>query len=309
MNCAVINPGLFMSADEILNMAVMTKVPVMIVEGPDDIPIYERIVQSEDLEFDVYASQTILTQRPGCDGVIEHVKLIREVCPDMDIEKYIVGVVDRDARVYRNEVPEDPAIFVLDFYSIESYFLNRDTVKGLILKVTRATNKLVRDEDCNNLFERIKQQLFSFYYVGLEALRKAIDPNYNACLGYSWSSKSIRRRGLDQELNNKSASLDLFADSLGVSDSWADLLRICKGKWLLEYFSELLYYEIKGLPDMCDAGEVQKCQCCASGSNANCLYGNAAFFSDDLLYEGAFGFVESDSFQRIRNRFKEMVVH
>ncbi|MBK5516705.1 DUF4435 domain-containing protein [Pseudomonas sp. TH10] len=134
------------SADELLNLAIMTKIPILIVEGIDDVPIYERISISINVECDIYASETLHGGREGCNGVIDNIRDIRLVSSDIPVEKHILGIIDKDARYYRKEMPEDPAIFPLNYYSIESHYINSCSIRYLIPRFTNATLKLTKDE-------------------------------------------------------------------------------------------------------------------------------------------------------------------
>lgn len=303
------SPGMSFTADELLNLSIMTKSAILILEGSDDVPIYERLAESINLDCEIYASQNILSGREGCGGVIENIRSIREVSGSIGVEKYVLGVIDRDARYYRNEIPSDPAIFVLNYYSIESHFVDACSIKYLIPRVTRATNRLIREDDCVNVYERIKSKLMFLYLLSLEALKNACIVGYNSGYGYKAPIKSILNMQLHLTDAEKESNLRDFGFEHGLHEDWDSLLKICKGKWVHELYSDYLHEEIKNLPTKCSAGEVSKCQFCLNGDSNKCLYKNTAFISSDILRQQSFLNTEVYQLQYIKDRMLAMVRH
>ena len=62
--------------DEILNEAIMTGVPSIIVEGIDDVPIYSKISKGLPFNVEVYAVENISGYTEGCEQVISAIKNI-----------------------------------------------------------------------------------------------------------------------------------------------------------------------------------------------------------------------------------------
>lgn len=277
--------GMVFDATELLNLAIMSKRSILIVEGIDDVPIYERLAKSVEAECDVYASESLCNTREGCDGVIANIKDIREVAEDIPIERYVLGVIDRDARFYRGEMPADPAIFALKYYSIESHFVNSCSTAYLIPRVTRATDRLVTDNFIQSIHNSIIPNLQFLYYVSLEALRNACEKEYIAEFGYKKSIKAITNANLHERALNKKDDLDQFAKRLNLESSLETLLKICKGKWIFETYGDRLHDAIKQLPNQCKRSEITQCQFCAKGNHDSkkCLYRNPAFISSDIL--------------------------
>lgn len=279
------NSAMSFSADELLNLAIMTKVPVVIVEGVDDVPIYERISTSSGVTCDVYASENLCRIREGCEGVIKNIAEIREVSQNIAVENYVIGILDRDARFYRGEMPTDPAIFALNYYSIESHYVNQCSIRYLATQFTRATNRLITDDLVQEIYNSIVGRLDFLYYVSLEALRNACERDYVASFGYSETIRAIIGRGLIQPLDDKKEDLDIFAERLGLTKSMVTLLEICKGKWIVEIFSDHLAELLKELPARCISSSIPQCQSCAAGNleSKKCMYKCTSFFSADIL--------------------------
>lgn len=294
------------SADELLNLAIMSKIPVLIVEGVDDIPIYERISMTVGVECDVYASETLAGKREGCTGVISNIADIRNVSQSIPVENFVLGIIDRDVRFYRNEMPDDPAVFPLNYYSIESHYINKCSVEYLIPRFTKATKKLVRPEMAETIYRSICSELSFLYYVSLEALRNACDQQYQAEFGYSKTIKSIINQGLHEKIMAKKSDLDDFAESLGLSLSMDTILKICKGKWISEVYSDLLYEAIKQLPANCLDSKIPQCQACGNNEPQKCLYKNTSFFSADILINQAFLNTDTLSLGYIKDRITNL---
>ncbi|HCF4144664.1 DUF4435 domain-containing protein [Pseudomonas aeruginosa] len=297
------NPMAF-SADELLNLAIMTKIPVVIVEGVDDVPVYERISGSSGIMCDIYASENLCRVREGCEGVIKNICDIRAISDDIVVENHIIGILDRDARFYRNEMPADPAIFTLNYYSIESHYVNECSIRYLVSQFTKATSRLVTDSLVKEIYDSIVTRLEFLHYVSLEALLNACDRDYKAAFGYSDTIKSIVGRGLVPALEEKRVELDEFANRLGLTKSMETLLKICKGKWIVEIFSDHLLELIKELPDHCAASKIPQCQSCATGNSESkkCMYKHTSFFSADILKMQSFTNTNVVSLNYIKER-------
>jgi len=294
------------TADELLNLAIMTKVPVLIVEGVDDIPIYERISMAASVNCDVYASETLAGGLEGCTGVINNIAEIRNISGNIPIENFVIGIIDRDVRFYRNEIPDDPAVFALDYYSIESHYISACSIEYLVPRFTKATKKLIKPETADNIYQSLCSGLSFLYYVSLEALRNACELDYVGEFGYSMSIKAILNKNLDKKLLEKQTILDVFAKSLGLSFSMDTLLKICKGKWIIEIYSDLLYEAIKNLPASCMDATIPQCQSCSNNEPNKCLYKKTSFVSADILMNQAYLNTDAASLNYIKDRIIQL---
>jgi hypothetical protein len=299
--------GLTFEADELLNSAIMNKLPVIIVEGCDDIPIYERLALDMGRDCEVYASENILSGKAGCTGVLEHLSTIRDNSEGMDISPFVLGVIDRDARFYRGEIPSDDALLILEFYSIETHFVSAEAVRYLIERTTRATGHLTSEADATVIFDSIKSELEKLRVYSLEALRKACDQGYEARFGYGDKVRKILRSGHEQDLQNKEADLEAFGAAIGVGHGWGGLLAICKGKWLLEVFIDEFKTQIALLPQFCADSLISQCQSCLRQVHKNCLYKMTANFDVTHLQQMLMQDVSQPSFDYIRARFEGLV--
>jgi hypothetical protein len=303
---SVLPESLSYKAVELLNLAIMTKVPVLIVEGRDDIAIYQRLAESVGRRCSVFASENLVAS-PGCVGVIRNISEIRERSGMMDITPYVLGIIDRDARYYRKEIFEDDALLILHYYSIESHFVSKEAVRYIAEKTTRITGELLSEESCELIFNEIKSDLDVLYLCSLEALKNACDRNYDAELGYSEKIRSIIKQGKPDRLIAKEQELAAFADSIGVDKSWESILTICKGKWVFQVFIDTLISKLASLPEMCKTNAVAKCQYCVREVYQNCMYALTANFSSSHMEQILLQDVQQPSLSYIKNRFQSMV--
>ena len=295
------------TADELLNLAIMTRKPVLIVEGWDDVPVYTRIAREVEVRCTVYASEALEEEKSGCVGVITNIRKIREVAANFPVEKHILGIIDRDTRAYRNEIPDDSAIMTLAYNSIESHYVNSDTVKFILPKFTRADLELIGSDICEEICARIFEEFDFLYYVSLEALKHACDPDYNALFGYKQSITAITKQNLHQSVLNKKESLDAFASNHGLNYTIDTLLMICKGKWLAETFFDLLHKRLHDLPSLCSEGKIPQCQLCKFGSKQHkCLYSKIVSYTPGNLFANALQNEKLSTLNYIGSRFREL---
>lgn len=265
--------NLALEADEILNEAIISETPILIVEGIDDIQVYEDISENAGKKVEVYAVENIGNLSEGCRGVIDCIRTVRESSEELEIEPYILGIIDRDARFYRNEIPSDNAILLLNWYSMESHFITMEATRLVIKTLTRAPSNLLDDSLISTIHEDIKGKLINLFLISLEALRNACEEHYDAALGYSYSLEEIRGRKLDKTiLDNKSDDLIAYASSMNIDLDWENLLRICKGKWLFFDYCQELKKKANELKLLCEASLIAQCQFCINESYDKCLY-------------------------------------
>ena len=124
-------------ADELLNLAIMSKTPYVIVEGVDDIHIYEEIAKSAQVLCEVYSVEMLEGLVGGNDGVIQAMESIESLnMPEgKSAKEFILGIIDCDARYYRGEMPVLESVLSLSVYSIESHFVSKFSIKPSIEKV------------------------------------------------------------------------------------------------------------------------------------------------------------------------------
>lgn len=292
--------------DEILNLAIMSKTPCVIVEGVDDVHIYETIAKSGNTTCDIYSVEMIEGLSGGNDGVIEAMQVIDSLSmpAEKKAEQFIMGIIDRDARFYRNEIPNLPSIFCLDFYSIESHFVSKYAIRPAVDRLTRISSS---DEiDVDSIYLIVNENIFDVYYFSLEALKNSMNPNYQAVVGFSSSIGRRKDGNTASALQSRKNDLDAFATTQSLNPNIESLRKFVKGKWLLTAFAEELFKEIEQLVERCKEIKIKQCRMCELDSEAPCLYQLRGGLSKNSLYSIIQDFIEIPDFDYIRNAFKEI---
>ena len=265
--------GYFYEIDELLNEAIITGVPVILVEGIDDISIYDEISTKVPFDVEVYAIENIEGFTEGCGQVISAIEELNTLSNDTHtLSNHILGIIDKDVRDYRYEIPEVEPLLVLNYYSIESHFVSEKIISNILSLSTKTNRDLVSDELCHLLMNEIETKLLDLYYFSLEALRNSIDPSYEASFSYSYAPGRIRDPQTRKNVLDKQYDLDAFAASLGLSPCIDSLKCISKGKWLIDIFSQALLNSIDGLQEKCAESSIETCKSCISEAFDKCLY-------------------------------------
>lgn len=294
--------------DEILNLAIMSKTPHVILEGVDDIRIYEAIAESASTTCEFYSVEMIDGLAGGNDGVIQAMEAINSLNlpAGKRAEHFVMGVIDRDARFYRNEVPNLPSIFSLKFYSIESHFVSIFAIKPSINRLTRISSS---DEiDSERIYSKINRSLLDVYYFSLEALKNSLTPGYQTVVGFS-SSIGRRKDGTTiSELQFKKDDLDVFASTLSLAPNIESMRKFSKGKWLLTAFVEELFKEIERLVADCKQMAIKQCRMCELDGAAPCLYQLRGGLNKNSLYSIVQDFIDIPDFDYIKDKLKAINV-
>ncbi|RIX43492.1 MAG: DUF4435 domain-containing protein [Rhodocyclales bacterium GT-UBC] len=290
--------------DEILNLAIMSKTPYIIVEGVDDIHIYEAIAKSANTICEIYAVDMIEGLAGGNDGVIEAMQIVEALNLPAGklVEQFMMGIIDRDARFYRNEIPNSPSIFSLSYYSIESHFVSKFTIKPTIDQLTRIS---VLDEiDIDSIYIEIGRRLFDAYYFSLDALKNAVDPTYQSIIGYSSNIGRRKDANTVSKLQARKHDLDIFAVVHNISSSVESMRKFVKGKWLLTAFVEEMFVEIEGLVKKCKGSAIKQCRMCELDNAAPCLYQLRGGVTKNSTYSTIQDFVHIPDFDYLREALK-----
>lgn len=307
MSGAVVIPAdLQLQASELLQAAIMGDMPLVIVEGYDDVRLYEEFAKQSEIECDVMASENILTCKEGCEGVISNIDAIESVAGHTDISKHVVGIIDRDARFFRNEMPQSKALLILNLYSIESHFVGEETVRRILTSVLNASDSQIESLDISKIYGEIVERLMGVYEVSLEALKKACVRGYAAEAGYADKIRSVFQSGAYTRIMQKQEELNAYATSLNIQRTWQDLTVICKGKWLLDLFCDHLHEYISQLPHLCASNKISQCQFCTAGTSKKCLYRWRENYNSGHLRGMARGYVDLPDFTYIRGRLETL---
>jgi len=260
--------------EEIVIEALMCGEPSVIVEGLDDIKFYDNVINKIGYHANVQAIETIEGYGEGCGAVIQAIKDIQQLLErDKRLELYILGIIDRDARYYRSEVPNLKSLFVLKYYSYESHLVTKSTIRKQIALMTKVNNDMITEDTIEKLFSDFQEGLHQLYYFSLEALKTSCDANYVGCVTYSMKAGNVcGYNAIDylwQQIGAKVTELDRFANDFGIGKT--DFKYIIKGKWLLFAWCDFIIRKSKQFHSCC-GDTIPECQMCKSGKNDKCLW-------------------------------------
>ena len=278
----------FKTIGQIIARARLEKRPLVVVEGKDDVPIYEQIAKKVNKSVFVRAIETIPNYSPGCFHVKKFIKDAQsEINKASENEKYIIGIIDRDASFFRNEIEEMKGLFVLKAYSHESHFVTKPNLEYALHNLL-SSNFGINDNIIDFIFANYDNSVTEYYYYSLEALKNACDETYEAEIGYAHTYGHINNlNDLREKIDNKKNELDNFALEIGVFIQ--NPISIIKGKWLLDLFIDKTYESILELSNFCSSNNLikgqQRCSYCQSNKPDMCSWKPKKHHTD-IMYRG-----------------------
>lgn len=275
-----------MTIEELYNEAIMMDQAIVIVEGRDDIKFYTKLSYDMGKQIEVIAVENISGYNAGCQGVIKLIESIQdEIKKHQDGEKYILGIIDRDARFYRNEIPKLKCLFILKYYSFESHLANSKCLSKIIPKLCDITPNMIDDKLIGFLEKDLSDRFNELFYISLEALKNACEDEYESL--FSYNQEAGRVFGKDNlnmylpKLELKKKELDEFAENYKIELS--DLKKIAKGKWYIHIYSQSVFNNMKELTQQCKQNHIHQCQYCKNGIYDKCMYKLNTKFQRDHL--------------------------
>ncbi len=299
---------------DLLNVAIITDTPFVLVEGKDDPQIYYRIAQEINKKIEVYPINTIEEYSSGCDNVVKAIfKLQPKFEERPDNINRLVCIIDRDVKPYRElgefeiDYTQLKGLFILRYYSIETYFATKRNAGKIIEKLTYIPAEMID----NDLLQFVEKDFISFnpilYLVSLEALKNACTKNYATIVGYEDDSikDSNRIMFLYSQIETKRYELELFATQKGVCID--DIKKICKGKWYLYHYVNKLNDKIKTLQTHCQNNHIKQCKSCEVQHYEDCYYKYKTGYQPIGLYNDIFEYVDTEECDDIIRRLNQLI--
>jgi len=291
---------------ELLDEAVREKCPFLLVEGKDDPQIYARIAEKAGKEVKIFPVNMVEDYTSGCDNVI---KAIDKLQPKFDErpenEHLVLGIIDRDSRPYR-PLQEDEidyrtlkSLFILKYYSIETYFATRNNLKKLIEKLTYLSANQITDEILDFVEDNFQNYTNSLYFISLEALKYQCSEDYSAQVQYGHHVKDKNRiDNLYEQLESQKVDLESFAESKNIEIH--DLKLICKGKWYLAIYICTTNHQIKSLVQQCkdENAVIPKCAVCEIDTES-CQYKYKGGYQTSGLENDILEYIDEEECQDI----------
>jgi hypothetical protein len=254
--------------------AFMTKKPLVIVEGKDDLGIYINLINGKSSKYNVKPIEYFKGCDSGCSAIEKKITYINQKYEEgHSVYKYFKGIVDSDAKPFRNEIDERAGILYLNSYSFENSFVTDKSIIYIIQLLTSITHEESTRSLSDKMMELINTQLLEFYYITLEALKNAVVENYDSLLGFSDGyERFLYDKTKSDLLERKRKELDLFAHKYALSDKCImDMKSYCKGKWHLSFFLKSILNFMSELHLAC-GNELVQCPLCEIGEKEKCLY-------------------------------------
>ncbi|MBD3795989.1 MAG: DUF4435 domain-containing protein [Epsilonproteobacteria bacterium] len=280
------------------------KKPYIIVEGKDDIQFYENIVESIGRDY-IVKPVGRYKDTSNCTAVIEWMEELDEVLDKDEHRQYFLGIIDGDARKYRDDFPtENNLLYILQYYSWESYFIGQEVVAHSIKNFLK-TRRLLTEDLIGYLYSNyIEPHLFNeLWLCGLKRLQDSEDKECN-------QENSINRLDRDHQfietLRNLESDLSLFATESGIERSHETLLEITKGKWALNFFVKKYLQALKKLPSLCKDGEIKSCDYCEEQNFENCLYNLKANYREEHIRADIINLTHLTALAPIKERLQQL---
>lgn len=299
--------GMEFNLNEIYIQSIMTKIPTVIVEGVDDVPVYDSICSDLEFKLNVIAVENIESFEAGCGGVVSAANQLKDINDNKHNPKnWVIGIIDKDVKDFREEIPENNMIFTLNQYSMESHFVCKEIVDRLIPIATRATKELRDSGVSDYLMTRVSEAIDQLYLYSLDALKGAINPEYTSVFKYSYNYGRIKDITIKGEVLLRRQELLEFADSLGLVQCISDLKKISRGKWLLNLFCEELEKSFKSLHEACGSHSIKTCQFCMNEAKEKCLYKIRDGITNNTIKAIAFQNTDVSELDYIRHRLSDL---
>lgn len=263
---------------EILDIAFREEMPTIVVEGDDDRQVYTKIAEKAAKKVEIYPVEWIEgldKERGNCGMIIEAMQQLQpKLVRFAENRRWILGIIDADARDFRPISPKFPDeanfrsllnLLVLKYYSLETYFANVENLRKLFTFMSYTLESEIGEEMLQFIAENHENDAEFYYYLSLEALKKANEETYVSVENISYGGKEhfdkTDKQRILPKLQAKQADLDEFAAQKNISIS--HLKQICKGKWYLWNYVYRAVFQVDKLIRVCENyAHLPKCANC-----------------------------------------------
>ncbi|WP_422840742.1 hypothetical protein [Aeromonas veronii] len=288
--------------------AVMTKKPLIIVEGKDDLSIYHDLLNSNARNFNIKPIECFKDCSPGCKEIEDQVSEInKKYDSGHKIYSFFRGIVDRDAKKFRNELHNKNGLIYLRSYSFENSFVTRKSILSTVKLLTSVSNEQLTLKITDKMLEQINNQFIDFYYICLEAFKNAVVNDYEGLVGFSQGyERLLHDKEMKKSLELRKPDLDLFARENGItSDCIINMKDYCKGKWHLKYFLSSIQNFINVLQDCCGK-QIPICPYCEVNNYDRCLYKPSINMNIDHVIKAIKNNIENADLDYLREELLEL---
>ena len=223
---------------DIINSATKGRC-LLLVEGKDDPKFYKRMANDNNrYKFDVRKVEQY-GQGAGCN------KIIDMVFEDVDFldknGRRFLAIIDGDAKEYRgiseklSYIKDKSYVYLLDYYSFESYCFDKKSLCKILSKITSATEEEVENNILDVSYEYILDKIQTeLYYIGLDCLYT----NNKEVSIFKYSDDGVINIKGKREHNFKGIDkdkLDCLALEYGITNELYKIRKLVKGKHFLMF--------------------------------------------------------------------------
>lgn len=293
--------------------------PLIVVEGKDDICFYDEISNISDKKTKITAVENIKGYTEGCTGIEKLIVDVQEILEEEEInEKFFLAIIDADVKRYRNEEIDLKGLLTLKYYSYESHFITPFVASKLIQQFSNINTELINEKLHTFLMSNFEDEAISdFFYPSLEALKNSIESDYIGLIGYGKIPSSdpeekvtcdliVKNEVLKNSILAKNEELENFASSLNISKNYINLLKICKGKWILDYFIDKIIEKFNKAKTACADKSISQCQYCENSDYDKCLYKPNVILNKKTVGGLILKYLDKEEIKYIIDRFKNL---
>jgi len=272
------------NAIEVINDAIMSGQPFLILEGCTDISIYQKISKNLGKEVVLKPVELIDGYSSGCNNVIKLINDLEENELSSSLVKgNIIGIIDKDVRDYRGEIPSSANIITMKFYSIESHFVCEESIGKCFASASNSPINEGIKQISKEIYHEFILKSKILFLASLDALKKSIDVRYENIFSYSNSFEILKNEDFKRKIQDREEDLLAFASENSIELDDFSIKKIIKGKVLFDFFCKEIHFFIKNFSLDCNSFLSNKCIYCHDGFRDKCLYNIKTKLTDQAV--------------------------
>lgn len=257
--------------DELITISMMQEQPILVVEGIDDIPVYEKIVNKIAKQVEIYSPEYFVDVESGCRGVTKIISLLNDNFTEELSSKYVLGLVDKDVRDFRNELIVFENLLNTIYYSMESHLVSDAILKKIFSTYFYILEKDVTSSHVNDFWDYFYLECEYLYLASIDALRSACIEKSQTIFTYKSDYNLVKNPKVQKTLKENKIENLIFSKIFNLEYDLDNIKRVCKGKWFLGFLCEKITYYILNEIKFCNELNTQ-CSMCKLGRSSSCFF-------------------------------------
>jgi hypothetical protein len=299
------------SAIELLRQAIKEEIPVVIVEGPDDIKIYNKLAKETNKEVVVKAVEFIEGgEGANCHAIFSIISKndFQSEIKKKDNRQWLLGIIDGDTIEYKSWMKRESieniiGLYQLKLYSFESYFVSEHNLKHLLVTITRmGSMSKITDITINYFLKKFKPIEEMLFQISIDNLIFLQNDKIKSSLDSMKINEIINNPKVQIDLKERSKNINDFIETNNI-DFEKDKKKIIKGKKLFQTFYEIIRMELKAIPDNCRKISVDNCDYCSEDKKLRekCLWKTTQYSNYDQFKPIVYLNTDNPEFNEIKN--------